>query len=177
MLPKALRRVCAEEGINAETWWKELSGEERMFFKALEVAATGENRLSVYQDLARIYGVADYSELMASTEPNASAPVTPELVSPGRLTRYEDITAADRNKWRYSVTRNVLVAVKTSTDAADAENGVAHLKLTTDFWAVRAERIVPTLRYLIAVTPSVPGWSDASQYLGAVETAVRNARA
>jgi putative DNA methylase len=177
MLPKALRRVCAEESINAETWWKELSGEERMFFKALEVGATGEGRLSVYQDLARIYGVADYSELMASTEPNASAPMIPELLNPGRLTRYEDIAAADRNKWRYSVTRNVLVAVKTATDAGDAEDGVSHLKLTTDFWAVRAERLVPTLRYLSAVTPSISGWSEAGQYLGAVETAVRNARA
>ncbi len=177
LLPRQLRAVCGDASINPENWWKDLCPEEHMYFKGLEVQASGEARLSVFQDLARIYGVRDYADLMASTEPNASRPVAPPDLSAGRTTRYEEVPETDRNQWRHSTTRNVLVAVQKVLESNDADSGLTHLKLVTDFWAQRSERIVPIINYLMSVSTRLMNWRKSAPALNALEVAVRNARA
>ncbi|HBJ34240.1 MAG TPA: DNA methylase, partial [Planctomycetaceae bacterium] len=57
-----LRRT--PDGGSAAQFWRQLSPEEKFLLKGLEMESGGEDRIGVFQDLGRAYGIADYEDLL-----------------------------------------------------------------------------------------------------------------
>jgi adenine-specific DNA methylase len=55
-----------------ESVWKGLGQEERFYLKALQTEKAGNQKVAVYQELARGFGCHDYKGLLASTKANAA---------------------------------------------------------------------------------------------------------
>jgi putative DNA methylase len=71
VIRNAVKIACdhlVPRGFDGELW-KDLSGMERFYLKGLEVESHGEYRNGVYQELARGFGAAEYTDLLAGKKP------------------------------------------------------------------------------------------------------------
>ena len=72
LIRSAVKIACdhlVPRGIDRDLW-SDLGPLERFYLKGLEVESHGEYRSGVYQELARGFGAADYTDLLASTRAN-----------------------------------------------------------------------------------------------------------
>jgi hypothetical protein len=59
------------EGLRSSLW-QQMTGSERFFLKMVDLETEGLTKLDNYQNFARAFRVADYTELMGSMTPNAA---------------------------------------------------------------------------------------------------------
>lgn len=119
--------------------WKELDSMERFYIKGLEVESHGEYRSGVYQELARGFGAAEYTELLQSTKANET-----RLKSAGEFGKRN--LAGDG--FGGSLVRQCLFAVAHSAKTEDPREGLNYLKTElSDYW-IKRERIIHILDYL-----------------------------
>ena len=80
LVPTVLDRILgATKGSSgAHAFWRSLTKEEKFLLKGLEMAAQGESRLGLYQDLGKGYGLADYEALMGPLEANQARTKLPD---------------------------------------------------------------------------------------------------
>lgn len=145
--------------------WKELAPMERFYLEGLEVESHGEYRNGVYQELARGFGAAEYTELLAGSKANET-----QLKSAGELKN------AQRGSFGPTLTRTVLAAVFQATKREDARAGLHWLKTElADYWNNR-DRILHILDYLAALraVASMPHWLADAEAAALVAGAVRN---
>ena len=118
--------------------WKRLAPMERFYLKGLEVESHGEYRNGVYQELARGFGAADYTDLLASTQANET-----RLKSPSEMGK-----KALGGNFNSSLVRQCLFAIYQVTKSEEAQDGLNWLKTEIpDYWEQR-ERIIHILDYL-----------------------------
>jgi hypothetical protein len=149
-----------------EFQWKGLAASERFYLKGLELEKHGELRAGAYQELAKGFGVREYTLMFAKTKANE--------------VRFKTGTEFKRanlggDNFAGSLMRHVLFALHENVAKENAREGVNYLVAeVTDYWGNR-KKIMEILRYLnrLAHTDHMPHWevdAEAAQTLaGAIE--------
>ncbi|MCB0192592.1 MAG: DUF1156 domain-containing protein [Anaerolineae bacterium] len=147
--------------------WRWLSPLERFYLKGLDVESHAEYRNSVYQELARGFGAADYSDLLANTRANET-----RLKNASEFGK-RGLTGAGFNS---SLVRHSLFAVYQVGKNQHVQTGLNWLKTELpDYWSSR-ERLVHILDYLASLARVTPmaHWHKDGQAAELLAGAVRN---
>jgi putative DNA methylase len=152
-------------GIDRQSW-KSLSSPERLYLKGLELEKHMEARSGAYQELAKGFGVRDYTLLFANTKANEVRFKTGSEFKKSNLSG---------TGFAGSLTRNILFAIHETVESEDARQGLNwfHTEVP-DYWNQR-KLIMEILKYLSSAAhiPHMPHWAkdaDAARRLaGAVE--------
>jgi putative DNA methylase len=149
--------------------WRQLSPEERLYLKGIEVEAHGEAREGVYQEFARTYGARDYRVLLASRAANRTRLKTPSEFGARELRR------PGEEGFGGTLLRHVLFAVYRVASDPERDPRPARQYLRqelSDYWQVR-QTILALLRYLSTQPAGLAHWQDdalaARLLLGSVE--------
>lgn len=135
--------------------WKSLKPVERFYIRGLELEKEGINKMSAYQELARGFGISNYTELMASTTANQARLKTP--------TEFGDRMLGDTNEFGKTLLRNVLKALEVAIKEEEPAAGKQWLKTEIqDYWPQRAQ-IITLLRYLSTLESyeALSHWKEA----------------
>jgi len=120
--------------------WKTLIPEERLYLKGIELEKQNLYQLSAYQELARGFGVSEYTVMLASTKANTARLKTAKEFAMRNLN--------DSSAFGNSLLRNILVAIHLGLKEEDALKGRNWLKTeVTDYWNKRTS-IIEILDYL-----------------------------
>ncbi|HDK7163570.1 TPA: DUF1156 domain-containing protein [Clostridium botulinum] len=120
--------------------WKSLIPEERLYLKGIELEKQNLYKLSAYQELARGFGVDEYTTMLASTKANTARLKTPKEFAMKNLN--------DSSAFGNSLLRNILVAIHLGLKEEDTSKGRNWLKAeVTDYWNKR-NSIIEILNYL-----------------------------
>ncbi|MEA2084899.1 MAG: anti-phage-associated DUF1156 domain-containing protein [Thermodesulfobacteriota bacterium] len=147
-------------------YWKNISAPERLYLKGLELEKHMEARSGAYQELARGFGVRDYTFMFAGTKANAVRFKTGTEFKKAGLSG---------TGFSGSLTRNMLFAIHETVRTEDAREGLNWLHTeVSDYWNQR-KSIIAILKYLSKLNhiPHMTHWekdADAALRLaGAVE--------
>lgn len=136
------------------TLWRDLSGPERYYLKGLDMQAKGENKAGVFQELARGFGVADYSELMESLQANHSKVKT--------ATGFGDRQMGGPG-FESSLLRKILYSVAAAVDSGVAARGLSVLKSEYTDYARNRAMVAGLLRYLSRFGHTLREWKQDSE--------------
>jgi adenine-specific DNA methylase len=146
--------------------WKNISAPERLYLKGLELEKHMEARSGAYQELARGFGVRDYTFMFAGTKANAV-----------RFKTGTEFKKAGLGGTGFpgSLVRNMLFAIHETVRTEDAREGLNWLHTeVSEYWNQR-KSIIAVLKYLSKLKhiPHMTHWekdADAALRLaGAVE--------
>jgi putative DNA methylase len=145
--------------------WKTLTPDERFYLKGLDMESHGEYRSGAYQELARGFGIREYTELLATGKANET-----------HLKTATDFGTKLLNKdsvFSTSLVRNALFAIREVVRSEEVSSGKNWLRNEVlDYWNQR-KTLIEILKYLAIVGKMIPHWekdADASRLLaGAVE--------
>lgn len=148
--------------------WKQLTPEEKFYIKGLEIESHGEYRSGAYQELARGFGIREYTSMQATGKANQTRLMT--------ATEFKNKNLDDKEGFGSSLLRNLLFAVNETIKNEETSAGKIWLRteLGQQYWNKRRE-IIELLRYLsgIGMSSSMAHWrkdADAARLLaGAVE--------
>jgi len=147
-------------------YWKNISAPERLYLKGLELEKHLEARSGAYQELARGFGVRDYTFLYAGTKANAVRFKTGTEFKKAGL---------GGTGFSGSLTRNMLFAIHETVRTEDAREGLNWLHTEVgDYWNQR-KSIIAILKYLSKLNhiPHMDHWENdadaALRLAGAVE--------
>jgi putative DNA methylase len=174
-LEEHLRR--SPDGISAYQFWRALAPEEKFLLKALELEARGVDKVGVFQDLGRAYGIADYEALLGSANANDARTKLPAEFPRPDLTRWDEVPANERDQFAHSVTRHIYHALRLLENGAEAERAVKHLVDSTNFWQDRHGKHLVILSYLYQTTEPIAAWQDLRTIIQTLRLAVENHRA
>ena len=150
-----------------EFHWKSLGAAERLYLKGLELERHREARAGAYIELAKGFGVREYTNLYERSEANA---VRFKTASEFKRQQLEGEGFAS------SLTRHVLFAIHETVHDENARAGLDYLKTdgAVDYWGQR-KAILAILAYLkpLAHIGHMPHWAEdadaAERLAGAVE--------
>lgn len=144
--------------------WKTLVPTERLYLKGLELESNGEFRTGAYQELARGFGVREYTHLMADSSANKT-----------RFKNATEFGSGELGKEGFGRThvRHALFAIHEAREQNDAQAGRLWLRNeVSGYWSQR-KKLLEILRYLAAMGTASDTWtadSDAARLVaGAVE--------
>jgi adenine-specific DNA methylase len=150
----------------ARRHWKNISAPERLYLKGLELEKHMEARSGAYQELARGFGVRDYTFMFAGTKANAVRFKTGTEFKKAGLSG---------TGFSGSLVRNLLFAIHETVRTEDAREGLNWLHTEIkEYWNQR-KSIIAILKYLSKLNhiPHMTHWekdADAALRLaGAVE--------
>lgn len=154
-----------------EFHWKSLGAAERLYLKGLELERHREARAGAYIELAKGFGVREYTNLYERSEANA---VRFKTASEFHFQQLGGVGGVDG--FSSSLTRHVLFAIHETVRGEDARAGLDYLKTdgAVDYWG-RRKAILALLAYLkpLAHIGHMPHWADdadaAERLAGAVE--------
>ncbi|MDW7774363.1 MAG: DUF1156 domain-containing protein [Desulfobulbaceae bacterium] len=174
VMERAIKKYAAGD---LYQFWREFSAEEKFLLKGLELEQQGMFKISAFQDLGRAYGLANYESFMGPVRANDSRTILPEELPRPDVTRFADISPAERTLWRYSPTRQLYYSLKLLKEGANMDRAVKHLVDTTDFWNIRTSRMAVILSYLRESTAGNSHWQEYQIHLAALAIGVENWRA
>jgi adenine-specific DNA methylase len=169
LIRNAVRIACdhlVPNGIDREMW-KSLSPLERLYLKGLEIEMHGEHRTGVYQELARGFGAADYTDLLASSRANVARMKTADEFGTRMLSG---------DGFGSMLVRQVLVAIHKIVRSDETAAGLNWLKTeVNDYWSQR-EKILHILDYLAKLdrVGGMEHWQSDSEAARLLAGAVRN---
>jgi adenine-specific DNA methylase len=148
--------------------WKSLAPAERFYLKGLDLESRGEFRAGAYQELARGFGLRDYTALLASDKANEVRLMT--ATEFGRK-----LLRASEDAFSDSLLRHALFAIREIVNAdAGAEPGRTWLKAEVEnYWAQR-KTLIALLHYLSRFQHSLPTWQADSQAAALLAGALEN---
>lgn len=147
--------------------WKALGPAERFYLKGLDLESRGEFRSGAYMELARGFGIRDYTALLGNDKANEVRLMT--ATEFGRK-----LLRAGEDAFSESLLRHTLFAIReVAKSDAGAEPGRAWLKAEVkDYWSHR-KTLIAILQYLSRFQHSLPGWDQdakaATLLAGALE--------
>jgi hypothetical protein len=178
LVPPAMEQAIKKHAAgDSYQFWREFAAEEKFLLKGLELEQQGMFKISAFQDLGRAYGLADYESLMGPVRANDSRTALPEELPRPDVTRFADITPAERGLWKFSPTRQLYYALKLLAEGADMDRAIKHLVDSTDFWNIRTSRLAVILAYLREATANNNHWQDYQNHLASLAIGVENWRA
>lgn len=148
--------------------WKSLKPEERLYLKGIEFEKQNLYQLSAYQELARGFGVSEYSTMLASTKANTARLKTPKEFAMKYLN--------DSSDFGSSLLRNVLVAVHLGLKEEDTSKGRNWLKTeVTNYWSKRSN-IIEMLDYLskLEYIDNMEQWRECSHEAFILKNLIEN---
>ncbi|MBS0619193.1 MAG: DNA methylase, partial [Spirochaetes bacterium] len=126
--------------------WKSISPEERYYLRGLDFESKGENKAGAFQELAKNYGIRDYTELLGSVKANETRVKTAAEFASAQMSG--DGFAA-------STLRHLLYAIHVAVTDENPETGRNYLRSELpDFWS-RRQNIIKLLEYLARFEHSV----------------------
>jgi hypothetical protein len=138
--------------------WKELSPAERFYTKGLEYEKNGGYQISTYQEYARGFAIANYSQMMASERAN-----TCRLKTPTELAMR---TAGNVPGFEESALRLVLAAIHVAIKEDEQPNkGLWHLKNNSrDYWGNRdmLKQLLAFLKDTRDIS-NMPHWAESAR--------------
>ncbi|MDR1132984.1 MAG: DUF1156 domain-containing protein, partial [Synergistaceae bacterium] len=138
--------------------WKELSPSERFYIKGLEYEKNGGYQISTYQEYARGFALASYSQMMANERANACRLKTP--------TEFAMRMVGDVPGFEESTLRLVLAAIHIAIKEDEQPNkGLWHLKNNSrDYWGSR-DMLKQLLAFLKDTRDiaNMPHWAQSAQ--------------
>lgn len=169
-IAEAVRIACdhlVPPGIDRSIW-KSLGPAERFYLKGLDLETHGEFRSGAYQELARGFGLRDYTALLASDKANEVRLMT--ATEFGRK-----LLRASEDAFSDSLLRHALFAIREVVNAdAGAEPGRTWLKAEVEnYWAQR-KTLIALLHYLSRFQHSLPTWQADSQAAALLAGALEN---
>ncbi|TKB23505.1 DUF1156 domain-containing protein [Desulfopila sp. IMCC35006] len=147
-------------------YWKILSASERFYLKGLELEKHLEARSGAYQELAKGFGVRDYTGLFHQAEANAV-----RFKTGSEFKR----TTLGSGEFGSTTVRNILFAIHETVRTDDARQGLNWLREEVPTYWEQRKQIVAILNYLAALShiSHMTHWekdADAAQRLsGSVE--------
>lgn len=147
--------------------WRLLSPVERFYFKGLEVESHGEYRSGVYQELARGYGVPEYTLLLESSRANETRLKTASEFGRKHLSG---------DGFSGSLLRQCLFAIAQTADREDVKDGLNYLHTEwKTYWSDR-ERIIKIITYIsdLRTISSMPHWQKNAKAAVLLAGAMRN---
>lgn len=170
LIDSAVEIACnhlVPDGFN-ETHWKNLSADERLYLKGLELEKHGELRAGAYQELAKGFGVREYQFMYAKTKANEVRFKTP--------TEFGRSNLKDHG-FDASIVRHALFAVHETIKQESAQEGVNYLKteLKATFWNDR-KKLIEVLRYLSRLEhfDHMPHWEADAEAAKTLAGALEN---
>jgi putative DNA methylase len=150
-----------------EFHWKGLTAGERLYLKGLELERHREARAGAYQELAKGFGVREYTNLYAEAKANQVRFKTAHEFKRQQL---------GGEGFGSTLTRHVLYAVHEAVRTEHAREGLNYLKTdgSVDYWGKR-KAILALLAYLkpLASVAHMPHWREdaeaAARLAGAIE--------
>jgi adenine-specific DNA methylase len=149
-----------------QRYWKVLSAAERLYLKGLELEKHMEARSGAYQELAKGFGVRDYTSLYHQARANAVRFKTGSEFKK---------TVLGSGEFGSTTLRNILFAIHETVRTDDARQGLNWLREEAPTYWEQRKQIVAMLNYLAALAhiSHMTHWekdADAAQRLsGAVE--------
>ena len=149
-----------------QRYWKVLSASERLYLKGLELEKHLEARSGAYQELAKGFGVHDYTSLFYRAKANAVRFKTGSEFKK---------TGLGSGEFGSTTLRNILFAIYETVRTDDARQGLNWLREEVPTYWEQRKQIVAILNYLasLAHISHMTHWekdADAAQRLaGAVE--------
>jgi adenine-specific DNA methylase len=148
--------------------WKALGPAERFYLKGLDLESRGEFRSGAYQELARGFGVRDYTALLGNDKANEVRLMTATEFGKKLLRAGEDAFSE-------SLLRHTLFAIReVAKSDQGAEPGRAWLKAEVkDYWSHR-KTLIALLQYLSRFQHSLPTWEQDAKAAALLAGALEN---
>ena len=148
--------------------WKSLGALERLYLKGLELESHGEHRSGVYQELARGFGVEEYTPLLASTKANET-----------RLKTASEFARKDLGSiagFGATLVRHALFAAHKTAQTETPREGITWLTTEVPDYAANRSRILALLEYLAALrqNASLSHWHRDAEAAAVLGGALRN---
>jgi putative DNA methylase len=169
LIERAVKTACdhlVPKGINRHLW-KSLSAPERFYLKGLETESHGEHRTGVYQELARGFGVEEYTQFLAATKANET-----------RLKTATELARRDLSGGGFadSVVRHALFAAFKTAESEGTRDSITWLKTEVKDYAANRQGLIETLEFLSALrqVTTMPHWHKDAEAAGLLAGALRN---
>jgi hypothetical protein len=148
--------------------WKALGPAERFYLKGLDLESRGEFRSGAYQELARGFGLRDYTALLGNDKANEVRLMTATEFGKKLLRAGEDAFSE-------SLLRHALFAIReVAKSDQGSEPGRAWLKAEVEnYWAHR-KTLIAILQYLSRFQHSLPTWQTDSKAAALLAGALEN---
>ena len=169
LIERAVKIACdhlVPKGIDQHLW-KSLSAPERLYLKGIEMESHGEHRTGVYQELARGFGVEDYSHLLATTKANET-----RLKTATELAR-RDLSGSG---FADSVVSHALFAAFKTAETEGTRDSITWLKTEVRDYATNRQGLIETLEFLAALrqVTTMDHWHKDAEAAGLLAGALRN---
>ncbi len=150
--------------------WRELTKEERFFIRGLELEMNNIYQIGDYQELARGFGVADYTDMFQSTSANKA--------------RFKTANEFKRRQiggdgFGSTLTRHLLVALNDSIAEDKASAGITYLRTfyqeNNEYWK-KKNLMMEILNFLSRVEniDHMNHWNSTGYYAKVLREALRN---
>jgi len=148
--------------------WKALGPAERFYLKGLDLESRGEFRSSAYQELARGFGLRDYTALLGNDKANEVRLLTASEFG-------KKLHRAGEDAFSESLLRHALFAIReVAKSDQGAEPGRSWLKAEVkDYWSHR-KTLIAILQYLSRFQHSLPTWQTDSKSAALLAGALEN---
>lgn len=148
--------------------WKALGPAERFYLKGLDLESRGEFRSGAYQELARGFGVRDYTALLGNDKANEVRLMTATEFGKKLLRAGEDAFSE-------SLLRHTLFAIReVAKSDQGSEPGRAWLKAEVkDYWSHR-KTLIAILQYLSRFHHTLPNWDQDAKAAALLAGALEN---
>jgi len=145
--------------------WKSITPEERFYLKGLDIESHGEYRSSVYQELARGFGLKDYKFCLETSKANENRLKT--------ASEFANKNLGDLG-FGSSLTRTALYAIREVVTSEEAQKGKMLLRSEVrDYWQQR-RLIIEILKYLGTMEYKIPHWEKDAKAATLLAGAVDN---
>ena len=138
--------------------WKDMTPAERFYIMGLEGEKKGNYKISTYQEYAKGYAIASYSQLMANERANTCRLKTPM--------EFAMRTVSDVPDFEQSILRLVLAAIYIAIKEDESpEKGLWHIKNSlADYWGSR-DMVKQLLEFLKDTQDieNMPHWQESAQ--------------
>lgn len=170
LIERAVQIACdhlVPRGIEPQLW-KSLGALERLYLKGLELESHGERRSGVYQELARGFGVEEYTPLLASMKANETRLKTASEFGRKDLGSSEGFGA--------TLVRHALFAAHKTAQTESPREGITWLTTEVPDYAANRSRILALLEYFAALrqNASLEHWHRDAEAAAVLAGALRN---
>ncbi len=147
--------------------WRTFAPFERFFIKGLDIEKQGNAKLSIYQELARGFGVNNYKEMLANTKANKARLKTASEFK---------MSGMQSDEFKASAVRNALAAIYRARKEEKAETGRNWLRNELEGYWEKREHLVEILGFLSELQhhDHMTYWKEDARYARIIKELVRN---
>lgn len=153
-----------------KSYWKDLTPDERFYIRGIELEMNGSYKISSYQELARGFGVKDYTDMFAEFKANSTRLKTPSEFKMKNL---------GNGGFSSSVVRHLLVAINECTVSKSTVEGRSYLKSVyqenNEFW-YKKPLMIEVLNFISRLehVENMEHWHEHAYFAKVLKEALKN---